>query len=132
MRFRSFSGCVALLAAACCTLDGQQVEENRSSSGIQTVYIIPSSHWDLGFKLPPEEQLDDIKPHLDAVIHTAKQDPQFRWVIESAWQVQAWLDRTKDPQAIQELANLVRSGQIELSAVWGSEHAEFMGTEQLN
>jgi alpha-mannosidase len=66
------------------------------------------------------------------VIHTAKQDPQFRWVIESAWQVQAWLDRTKDPQAIQELANLVRSGQIELSAVWGSEHAEFMGTEQLN
>jgi hypothetical protein len=121
-----------MLAAACCTLAAQQAEENRSESGIQTIYIIPSSHWDLGFKLPPQEQLDDIKPHLDEVIRTAEQDPQFRWVIESAWQVRAWLDRTKDPQEIQELVNLVRSGQIELSAVWGSEHTEFMGTEQLN
>ncbi|MGA3033510.1 MAG: hypothetical protein ABSD70_09515 [Terracidiphilus sp.] len=132
MRFRSFSGCIALLTATCSPLAGQHAEENQSNSGIQTIYIIPSSHWDLGFKLPPQEQLDDIKPHLDAVIRTAKQDLQFRWVIESAWQVQAWLDRTKDPQAIQDLANLVRSGQIELSAVWGSEHTEFMGTEQLN
>jgi hypothetical protein len=132
MRFRSFSVHVALLSAACCTVAAQQAEENRSNSGIQTIYIIPSSHWDLGFKLPPQEQLDDIKQHLDGVIRTAKQDPQFRWVIESAWQVQAWLDRTRDPQAIQDLANLVKSGQIELSAVWGSEHTEFMGTEQLN
>ena len=132
MRLSVVAGCVTLLAAACCTLAGQQAGDNRNDSGIQTVYIIPSSHWDLGFKLPPQEQLDDIKPHLDEVIRTAKQDPQFRWVIESEWQVQAWLDRTKDPQAIQDLGNLVRSGQIELSAVWGSEHTEFMGTEQLN
>jgi len=132
MRFRSVSVCVALIAAAGGALAGQQAADGRNNSGIQTIYIIPSSHWDLGFKLPPQEQLDDIKPHLDGVIRTAKQDPQFRWVIESAWQVQAWLDRTKDPQAIQDLANLVRSGQIELSAVWGSEHTEFMGAEQLN
>jgi hypothetical protein len=132
MRFRSFSSCVALLAAACCTLFGQQAEENRGNSGIQTIYIVPSSHWDLGFKLPPQEQLDDIKPHLDAVIRTAKQDPEFRWVIESEWQVQAWLDRTKDPQQIQDLAALIKSGQIELSASWGSEHTEFMGAEQLD
>jgi len=132
MQFRTFSGCVALLVATCCTLAGQQAEVNRSSSGIQTIFIIPGSHWDLGFKLPPQEQLEDIKPHLDGVIRAAKQDPQFRWVIESAWQVQAWLDRTKDPQAIQDLTSLVRSGQIELSASWGSEHTEFMGTEQLN
>jgi Glycosyl hydrolases family 38 N-terminal domain len=132
MRLSFFSGCVTLLAIGCHTLAGQQVQGSRSSSEIQTIYIIPSSHWDLGFKLPPQEQLDDIKPHLDEVIRTAKQDPQFRWVIESAWQVQAWLDRTKDPQAIQDLVNLVRNGQIELSAVWGSEHTEFMGAEQLN
>jgi hypothetical protein len=132
MGFRGFSGCVALFAATCCTLAAQPADESRSNSGIQTIYIVPSSHWDLGFKLPPQEQLDDIKIHLDAVIRTAKQDPQFRWVIESAWQVQAWLDRTKDPQQIQDLVGLVKNGQIELSAVWGSEHTEFMGAEQLN
>jgi hypothetical protein len=108
----------------------QKAETN--SSKIQTIYIVPSSHWDLGFKLPPEEQLDDIKPHLDSVIKTAKKDPQFRWVVESAWQVQAWLDRTKDPELVQDLVNLILNGQIELSAAWGSEHTEFMGAEQLN
>jgi hypothetical protein len=132
MRLSVFSGCVALLTVGCCALAGQEGQGSRNNSDIQTIYIIPSSHWDLGFKLPPQEQLDDIKPHLDGVIRTAKQDPQFRWVIESAWQVQAWLDRTKDPLAIQDLVSLVKSGQIELSAVWGSEHTEFMGTEQLN
>ncbi|HEY2468639.1 MAG TPA: hypothetical protein VGI45_12480 [Terracidiphilus sp.] len=118
------------MAAASCSAEAQRTETNPSR--IQTIYIVPSSHWDLGFKLPPEEQLDDIKPHLDAVIRTAKQDPEFRWVIESTWQVQAWLDRTKDPAAIQDLVDLVHNGQIELSAAWGSEHTEFMGTEQLN
>jgi len=101
-------------------------------SEIHTIYIVPSSHWDLGFKLPPEEQLDDIKQHLDGVIQTAKKDPDFRWVVESIWQVQAWLDHTHDPQLVADFANLVRSGQIELSAAWGSEHTEFMGAEQLN
>jgi hypothetical protein len=85
-RFRSLLSCAALLAAACRTLAGQQADDNRSNSGIQTIYLIPSSLWDLGFKLPPQEQLDDIRPHLGAVIRTAQQDPQFRWVIESAWQ----------------------------------------------
>jgi len=132
MRFRTISYCIAILATGCFAIAAQQPDEGRSNSQIKTIYIVPSSHWDLGFKLPPQEQLDDIKPHLDGVIRTAKRDPQFRWVIESAWQVQAWLDRTKDPQEIQDLVSLVRSGQIELSAVWGSEHTEFMGAEQLN
>jgi alpha-mannosidase len=132
MRFSALVNCAILLSMACCSAAGQQPGESRGNTEIRTIYIIPSSHWDLGFKLPPEEQLDDIKPHLDAVIQTAKRDPQFRWVIESAWQVQAWLDRTHDPKQIQDMVDLVRNGQIELSAVWGSEHTEFMGTEQLN
>jgi len=132
MRFRSFCAGCALIAAAGCALPAQQSDNVRGNSGIETIYIIPSSHWDLGFKLPPQEQLDDIKPHLDEVIRTAKHDPQFRWVIESVWQVEAWLNRTNDPQEIQDLVSLIKSGQIELSAVWGSEHTEFMGAEQLN
>jgi hypothetical protein len=122
---------LALLLTLYAAALGPRVSADESSK-IHTIYIVPSSHWDLGFKLPPEEQLDDVKPHLDAVIRTAKQDPEFRWVIESTWQVQAWLDRTRDPKLIEDLVDLVRSGQIQLSAAWGSEHTEFMGTEQLN
>lgn len=125
---RALGGVLAALSLAFAVKPVRGAEKEQ----IRTIYIIPSSHWDLGFKLPPEEQLDDIKQHLDGVIAAAKKDPEFRWVVESTWQVDAWLDRTHDPQQIADFSSLVRSGQIELSAAWGSEHTEFMGAEQLN
>lgn len=99
---------------------------------IQTIYVIPSSHWDLGFLRPPDAEKEAMKPHLDAVIAACEADPQFRWTIESIWQLEAWLERTKDPEQIQHLAKLLKSGQIELSAAYGSMHTEFMGSEELN
>jgi hypothetical protein len=106
-------------------------------SAIQTIYVMPSSHWDLGFIAPPEEVLPKLKPHIDEVIANAKRDPDFRWTIESVWQIREWLARTtdgnnKDPQQIKDFVDLVNKGQIQVSAVFGSMHTEFMGAEQLN
>ena len=99
---------------------------------IQTIYVMPSSHWDLGFISPPEEVLPRLKPHIDEVISNAKRDPEFRWTIESVWQIREWLARTSDPQQIKDFVDLVNKGQIQVSAVFGSMHTEFMGAEQLN
>ncbi len=104
----------------------------NTPSPITAIYVIPSSHWDLGFLRPPESERDAIKPHLDAVIRACEADAQFRWTIESLWQLQAWLERTKDPAQIERLGVLLRSGRIELSAAYGSMHTEFMGSEELN
>jgi alpha-mannosidase len=93
---------------------------------------MPSSHWDLGFLAPPEEILPRLKPHIDEVIANAKADPEFRWTIESTWQLREWLDRTSDPAQLKELVDLVNKGQIQLSATFGSMHSEFMGAEELN
>lgn len=103
-----------------------------SKRKIKTIYVIPSSHWDLGFIVPPEEILPKLKPHIDEVIANCKADPEFRWTIESVWQIRAWLDRTDDPKLMADFADLVKKGQIQVSAVWGSTHTEFMGTEQMN
>lgn len=102
------------------------------SQNVKVVFIIPSSHWDLGFLRPPLQEMDAVKVSLDQVIKACKADPQFRWTIESVWQLNAWLRRTKDPASVREMAALLRSGQIELSAADGSMHTEFMGSEELN
>lgn len=102
------------------------------SQGVKVIYIIPSSHWDLGFLRPPLQEMDAVKASLDEVIRACKTDPQFRWTIESVWQLDAWLQRTKDPAKVREMGALLRSGQIELSAADGSMHTEFMGSEELN
>ncbi len=99
---------------------------------IKTIYVIPSSHWDRGFITSPNEILPLVKTHIDEVIDDAHADPKFRWTIESIWQLEAWFDRNPNPTRVKELADLVRNGQIEISACYGSMHTSFMGTEELN
>lgn len=99
---------------------------------IRTVYVIPSSHWDRGFVTNPEKLLPRVKPHLDQVIDDAAADPDFRWTIESVWQLNEWLVRTRDPKRVALLRDLVKKGQIEISAAYGSMHTEFMDPEELN
>jgi hypothetical protein len=125
------AGCFLFLSLAS-RLAIAQAPPLAPHSTIQTIYVMPSSHWDLGFIAPPEEVLPRLKPHIDEVIANAKRDPEFRWTIESVWQIREWLARTSDPQQIQDFVDLVNKGQIQVSAVFGSMHTEFMGAEQLN
>ncbi|MBC7795767.1 MAG: hypothetical protein H7Z37_02715, partial [Pyrinomonadaceae bacterium] len=78
--------------------------------------------------------------HIDEVIRVAETNPNFRWTIESVWQVNEWLKRQKKPTSvlpkdnakIARLVKLIKSGQIALSTSWGSMHTDFMGAEELN
>lgn len=109
-------------------------------SAIKTVYIVPTSHYDFGFVDPPDAVRERAARHIDEVIRVAEGDPNFRWTIESVWQVEEWLKRAKAPTSvlpkdkdkIARLINLIKSGRIALSSAWGSMHTDFMGEEELN
>ena len=109
-------------------------------SPIKTVYVIPSSHYDFGFVEPPSAIRERAARHIDEVIRMAEADRDFRWTIESVWQVNEWLKRQKKPSSvlppdkekIDRLMRLIRSGQVVLSTAWGSMHTDFMGDEELN
>jgi hypothetical protein len=109
-------------------------------SKIKTIYITPTSHYDLGFVEPPDEIRNRVARHIDEVIRVAESEPDFKWTIESVWQVEEWLKRQKraasvlpkDKQKIARLMNLIKSGRIALSTSWGSMHTDFMGSEELN
>jgi hypothetical protein len=115
-------------------------QQKLPSSTIRTVYVTPTSHYDLGFVDAPEAVRERAARHIDEVIRVAEHDPEFRWTIESVWQVDEWLKRQKKPtsvlpsdkQNIERLLRLIRSGQVELSTSWGSMHTDFMGAEELN
>ncbi|MFV0388081.1 MAG: glycosyl hydrolase-related protein [Pyrinomonadaceae bacterium] len=109
-------------------------------SSIKTVYITPFSHYDFGFVEPPNAVRERAARHIDEVLRAAKEDPNFRWTIESTWQVDEWLKRQRKPESvlpkdkkkINELMDLIKSGRIALSTSWGSMHTDFMGQEELN
>jgi hypothetical protein len=109
-------------------------------SSIKTVYIVPTSHYDFGFVDPPEAIRERAARHIDEVIRVAESDPDFRWTIESVWQVNEWMKRAKAPtsvlpndgEKIARLVKLIKNGRIALSSAWGSMHTDFMGEEELN
>lgn len=109
-------------------------------STIKTVYIVPTSHYDFGFVEPPDQVRERAARHIDEVIRMAESDKEFRWTIESVWQVNEWLKRQKpltsvlpkDNAKIARLMNLIKSGQVAISTSWGSMHTDFMGAEELN
>lgn len=131
-RARFWAAIVFLIFLASAPSVLAQAPTVAKASSIKTIYVMPSSHWDLGFIAPPEEVLLKLKPHIDEVIAHAKADPEFRWTIESVWQIREWLARTHDPKQVQEFVDLVKRGQVQVSAVFGSMHTEFMGAEELN
>ena len=109
-------------------------------SPIKTVYVIPTSHYDFGFVEPPDQIRERAARHIDEVLRMAETDQDFRWTIESVWQVNEWLKRQKpatsvlpkDNAKIARLMSLIKSGRIALSTSWGSMHTDFMGAEELN
>lgn len=115
-------------------------ETKLPASPIKTVYITPLSHYDFGFVEPPDAVRERAARHIDEVIRVAEANPNFRWTIESVWQVNEWLKRQqkptsvlpKDKEKINRLMRLIKSGRITLSTSWGSMHTDFMGAEELN
>src|SRR5262249_55947663 len=134
------------LAAACAlvvwtsSLAALERPASAVQNAIRTIYITPTSHYDFGFVEPPDQARERAARHIDEVIRVAESDPDFRWTIESVWQVNEWLKRAKirtsvlpkDRQKIARLINLIKSGRIALSSSWGSMHTDFMGAELLN
>ncbi|MCC6824449.1 MAG: hypothetical protein IT172_01745 [Acidobacteria bacterium] len=119
---------------------GAAAQSKLPASKIRTIYITPTSHYDLGFVEPPDQVRERAARHIDQVIRIAEANPDFRWTIESVWQVEEWLKRQrkpssvlpKDKEKIARLMTLIKSGQIALSTAWGSMHTDFMGAEELN
>ena len=109
-------------------------------SPIKTIYITPLSHYDFGFVEPPDAVRERAARHIDEVIRVAQENLNFKWTIESIWQVNEWLKRQKKPSSvlpkdkerIKILMDLIKSGRITLSTSWGSMHTDFMGQEELN
>ncbi len=87
-------------------------------SQVQYIYLVPTSHWDIGFMAPPDEVADWCKPHLDKVINYCLIHADFKWTIETIWQVEEWLKRTPEPSRREELFRLIREGRISLSGLY--------------
>jgi len=105
--------------------------EQRTGS-IQRIFVLCHSHLDIGFTRPPDEVARDYKDNLDAAIRLTRDNPDFRWNIESAWMLEEWLRRTADENLIAELGRMLRDGRMGFGVTFASMHSGLMGAEESN
>src|SRR5262245_44999136 len=102
------------------------------SAEIHYVYVVPMSHLDIGFTNSVPDLIPIEKQYLDDAMDLAEQHPEYRWTIESVWQLDQWLSLTTDPAQIDRLRSLMGQGRIELMAGYANMHQGVLGFEQFN
>src|SRR5262245_17122265 len=118
--------------AAFAQADRFELPAEQRTGSIRRIFVLPHSHLDIGFTLPPDQVARDYKDSIDAAIRLARENSDFRWTVESAWMLGEWLRRTDDESQIAELRRLLQEGRISLGAAFGNMHSGLMDAEEMN
>jgi len=130
-RYVLFSGCWVLPLVAQSESKFELAADQRTGT-IRRIFVVCHSHLDIGFTRPPDEVARDYKENIDEAIRLTRQNPDFRWTIESAWMIEEWLRRTGDPALVAELGNLLRAGKMGIGMAFANMHSGLMGAEETN
>lgn len=101
-----------------------------------TVHVVQISHHDPGYTDLPSRVLEDHDRWLDAAIEMAEavgnfpDDAKLRIVIEQAWSIDHFLKHAAEDKA-SRMIDLIRSGRIEVTALFGNMTTEICGHEVL-
>lgn len=96
---------------------------SRAFAEIETIYVAPMSHTDIGFTAPPSEVAAKMEKSAASAIEFARSNPDYVWNFECFWQLDQWLSRNSDPS---ELIALLKSGRFGLSASYVNPHTSLM------
>jgi len=109
-----------------------ELPADQRTGSIRRIFVLPHSHLDIGFTLPPDQVARDYKDSIDIAIRLVRENRDFRWTMESAWMLGEWLRRTEDERLIAELGRLMQEGRISVGAAFGNMHSGLMDTEEMN
>lgn len=135
-RLRAALAILALLVAPA-TGWGQEpsayeLPADQRTGAIRQILVLSHSHLDIGFTRPPDEIAREYKDTIDSAVRLTRENPDFRWTIESAWMLEEWLRRTDDAGLVEELGEMLRDGRMGLGVAFGNMHSGLMAAEESN
>lgn len=102
------------------------------------IYLVHSSHHDLGYTDLPDRVLEEHKNHLKKVVQYCKatedwpEDSKFHYVIEQGWSVAYFMEHLKDLDLKEKFIHYVQNGQIEITALFGNQNIDLSSPEEIN
>jgi len=98
---------------------------------VDYVYLLPLSHLDIGFTAAPREVAESYKVIIDEALEYTETDPDFKYTIETLWQLEHWLRRSTRSE-IDRLRTAITAGRIGLTASYHTPHTADWSTEETN
>ena len=115
---------------------------------IETIYVVPMSHLDIGFTAPPSVVAKKMSDATDQALEHAAADPAYVWNFETFWQLEQWLNskppskktggRPADPfggppqEKMAQLLQLLKSDRFGLGAAYDTPHSCLMSAWTLD
>ena len=102
----------------------------------QVAHLVHLAHQDPGWADRPRTLRDRMIPFLDEAVALADatagypDDARFRWNVECAYLIDDYA-AARPAEAVERLAEAIRAGSIEVSALYAGVQSEFAGAEQL-
>lgn len=94
------------------------------------LHLMLNSHTDVGYTHPQPTVAEKHALLLDAVIEKAEAEPDFRWTIETVWQLEQFVE-ARSPEQVERLMALVRDGRIAVSPVYANPFTGWVSEEEL-
>lgn len=98
---------------------------------IDTIYVVQASHADVGFNAPPSVMQQRNHDRTVKALDLADTYPDFHWTIETAYQLQGFMNRAT-PANITRLKTLLQEGRFQFGANYTNLHSGLCSEGQLN
>ncbi|MBO4345333.1 MAG: hypothetical protein J5833_06245 [Victivallales bacterium] len=82
---------------------------------IKRIYLVHHTHFDVGFTDMPEEVQRQQLHYLDQAVRYCRENPKYRWTIESGLLLRNYLS-CRPKEAAERLLDCLRNGQMEVGA----------------
>lgn len=94
------------------------------------LHLMLNSHTDVGYTHPQPTVAEKHALLLDEVIEKAEAEPDFRWTIETVWQLEQFVE-ARSAEDVERLMALVRAGRIAVSPIYANPFTGWVSEEEL-
>ena len=94
------------------------------------LHLMMNSHTDVGYTHPQPTVAEKHALLLDEVIERAEAEADFRWTIETVWQLEQFVESRSEAQ-VERLMALVREGRVAVSPIYANPFTGWVSEEEL-
>ena len=94
------------------------------------LHLMLLSHMDIGYTHPQPVVKELHANTLDDVLSLCDEYPDFKWTIETLWQVEQF-EQTRPPEEMEKLMAYVREGRIALSPFYANPYTGWVNEEEM-